>query len=189
MTRILAALAAGLMLVGILPRTHAQAQAVTNIDGVPIFCTDIRGLPVQTIARPGIGDVAIAREVPAPTGQPVPVIFVDPIRFAAFGIDTQTKLFVYAHECGHHVFGHQLAAFNINAEIQADCWGIKVGRDQGWFDLPTLQRLAIYFSGNPGDIWGHLPGPARTAHFAACFTDPLTAQAYAWAVINRQIPF
>ena len=167
----------------------APAFAAITIDGFPVFCVAANGAPVQEIARSGFGDVARASMMLGPMGQPVPIIMMDPMIMAQYGPDTQARLFVYAHECGHHALGHILRGNGPYNEMQADCWGIKVGRDQGWFNLPALQRLGFYFMNNPGDAWGHLPGPQRVANFQRCFTEPISAQQYQQGVLSGQIRY
>jgi hypothetical protein len=160
---------------------QTEASAATSINGVPVFCVALNGAPVQEITQPGLGDAARA----SMNGM-MPIILLDPNVLMSFGLDTQARLFIYAHECGHHALGHLLFPFSQYNEMQADCWGIKIGRDQGWFDVAALQREGQYFLSNPGDPWGHLPGPARVANFVRCFNDPMTAQQYQMAVVQAR---
>ncbi len=75
------------------------------------------------------------------------------------------QVFVYAHECAHH-----LPAIGSN-ESAADCWAIKLGRNQGWINLPGLRTIQAYFQNNQGD-WTHLPGQLRIRQMQACFATP-----------------
>ena len=73
------------------------------------------------------------------------------------------QIFVYMHECGHQVVGSNEAA--------ADCWAIKVGRDQGWLPPAATGLLVQAFGNSPGD-WTHAPGPYRIQQMAACYNNP-----------------
>lgn len=115
------------------------------IGGVAVSCA---GVP--TYVDDQIGDIAIA--VPGAIvlhpglGQWPPVV----------------QVFVYAHECAHHLPG-----IGPN-ENDADCWAIKLGRDQGWIDFDGLRLIQAYFANNPGN-WTHLPGPLRVQQMQSCF--------------------
>ncbi len=75
------------------------------------------------------------------------------------------QVFVYTHECAH-----QLPAIGSN-ENAADCWAIKLGRNQGWINPASLGVIQSYFLNNPGN-WTHLPGPLRVQQMQACFMTP-----------------
>ena len=137
--------------------------AQTNIAGFPVHCTDIRGIPVVTFQDSTMNDVGKAHIAPNGT----PIIFLNPIILG--NLPPVVQLFWYAHECGHHVFGHMLRPPNISNEIEADCWAIRTGRDQNWFRQHDLDVMYGYFINIPGSPWGHLPGPQRLENFAYCF--------------------
>ena len=44
----------------------------------------------------------------------------------------ETKLFVYSHECGHHLFGE--------SEVAADCYAAMRGRQEGWLTEKRLDK-------------------------------------------------
>ena len=73
---------------------------------------------------------------------------------------TVLKMFVYAHECGHAVVGAD--------EVAADCWAIRLGRDQGWFPPQAFNLLMQMFAGNPGSL-RHPPGHARVQNMLQCY--------------------
>lgn len=92
-----------------------------------------------------------------------PAILLNPMYF--FELPTQVKIFVYAHECGHSVIGAN--------ESAADCFAVKLGRDEGWLDHQGLQFSLQYLSTSIGDRWtGHLPGPLRVQNALQCFFQP-----------------
>ncbi len=128
------------------------APGTFSVGPYPVACG-----PVWTVVTPGVGD--IARVLPAMGGLP-PRILIDP---SFYGLPVPVQLFVYAHECGHHVVG-----LNENA---ADCWAAKLGRQQGWFTRVTMDFLTMTFQWNPGD-WTHAPGPVRLQNIAACWKSP-----------------
>ena len=124
----------------------ASAQALGPypvIAGLQVQCG---GVP--TFVQP-IPDIAMARPG---------VIVLNPKLFELPG---SLKLFVYAHECAHHLLG--------NNEANADCWAIRTGRQQGWFKPSDISYLIQYFGNSPGD-WTHAPGPYRIANMMACFS-------------------
>ncbi|HEY0837308.1 MAG TPA: hypothetical protein VGE72_25570 [Azospirillum sp.] len=124
-----------------------------GIDGIPVGCG-----PVFTEVHASLPDIALA--VPAGMGAP-PRILINGPMFAS--LPTGVKLFIYAHECFHHITGPSEAA--------ADCYAVKLGRNQGALSLPVLQQIcqAVFFS--PGD-WTHFPGPVRCQQMLACYHTP-----------------
>ena len=44
----------------------------------------------------------------------------------------ETQMFVYTHECGHHLFGE--------SEVVADCYAAMRGRREGWMTEKRLDR-------------------------------------------------
>jgi hypothetical protein len=62
------------------------------------------------------------------------------------------KMWTYAHECGHHLYGSD--------ENTADAFATKLGRDQGWLSPWDINQICQGLWLSPGD-WTHLPGPAR----------------------------
>ena len=68
--------------------------------------------------------------------------------------------FLFAHECAHFL--------GIMDEQEADRWAIRIGRDQGWINLLTVQQICQAFYFSPGD-WTHFPGPLRCANMVDTF--------------------
>lgn len=123
------------------------------IGGESVGCRNTAG-PVVTIERPGLRDVAMAQYAGA--GQPAAILLNPAVR----SLPAPLALFIYGHECGHHVVGPN--------EAQSDCWAIQTGRRQGWFTESDISYLQTYFGKNPGD-WTHAPGPQRVANLIDCF--------------------
>src|SRR5262249_23479121 len=88
-------------------------------------------------------------------------IFLNPVVLQQ--LPTNLKLFWAAHECGHFFAGAN--------EVAADCWAIRIGRDQGWFPPQAFQMMVVMFQNNPGDLV-HPSGPARVQAMMQCYTTP-----------------
>lgn len=141
----------------------STGKSQTMIAGVPVNCVDAFGVPVATIPAPQLGDVGMARI----ESNGVRVIYLNP--FILNNLPPSVQLFWYAHECAHHALGHTYGFNQFSREIEADCWAIRTGRDQGWITLNVIGVMSPYFIANPGSPWGHLPGPQRVQNFANCY--------------------
>lgn len=75
-------------------------------------------------------------------------------------LPTPVQLYIYAHECGHLIYGPK--------EIQADCYAIKRGRREGWLNRDGLEDICAFFQDHPGD-YAHPPGPERCQIMTRCF--------------------
>lgn len=148
------------------PRVAAQQPpgGRTFVAGVSLGCADFRGRPVQTYESSGLGDVARSELY----GR-IPVITVDKEVMAS--LSGKLQIFFYLHECAHHVLGHMYAP-EANSENEADCWSIKTGRDQSYFNLDDVMAFASRITASPGSARGHLPGPERMAYLLECFDKP-----------------
>ena len=109
-----------------LAATMAQASRVhlgpnPTIGGVRVSC-----MGVSTWLDDEINDIAIA--VPG-------AIVLSP---ALGNWPPVVQVFVYAHECAHHI-----PAIGSN-ENAADCWAIKLGRNQGWINFQGLRVIQAY---------------------------------------------
>ncbi len=136
------------MLLGIAALDDAKAQVYPPgqfaLDGVPVVCGNM-----LTVVTPNIPDVAMNN------GQ---AILLNPMVMG--GLPTVLKLYWYAHECGHSFVGAD--------EVQADCWAIQTGRDQGWFPPQAFALLMQMFRNNPGDL-RHPSGPDRVQYMLQCY--------------------
>jgi hypothetical protein len=118
------------------------------IGGVPVSC-----MGVPTWVDDQIPDIAMA----------VPGAIVLHPQLGSW--PPVVQIFVYAHECAHHV-----PAIGSN-ENAADCWAIKLGRNQGWINPASIGVIQAYFVTSPGN-WTHLPGPLRVQQMQGCFFLP-----------------
>ena len=85
-------------------------------------------------------------------------IILNPVKLAT--LPKQVRLWVYAHECGHQIYGAR--------ETRADCYAVQRGRREGWLEQSGLNQICAFLRDHPGD-WVHPPGPKRCAAMAQCF--------------------
>ena len=78
------------------------------------------------------------------------------------------RLFVFHHECGHHNVG--------SSEIGADCWAVKQGFSQGWFDQLAIEQVCRSFGDVPSSAT-HPSGARRCASLRQCFANVTAAAA------------
>lgn len=127
------------------------------IAGVPLRCVSYYGEPVRIYMTRGLNNVGIATRVQS--GQPI--IVMNPDVLARFS--PLVQVWWFAHECGHHALGPY------NSESNADCWGVRVLRDQGFIrSRYDLQAFVRDLSSLPGSSVGHLPGPQRAQNVINC---------------------
>ena len=134
------------------------------VAGVTIGCADFRGRPVQTYETSGLGDVARSTLY----GR-IPVITLDKEVMAS--LSGKLQIFFYLHECAHHALGHMFAP-QPESESEADCWSIKTGRDQSYFNRADVLAFTNRIMASPGSVHGHLPGRERMAFLLECFEKP-----------------
>ena len=112
------------------------------IAGTPMSCngvpTVVQHIPDLAMARPGW-------------------IILSP---GFFNQHPAVQRFVYAHECAHHVLGSN--------ESAADCWAMRLGRDQGWLSRRDAQTVANALRQTPGS-WTHPWGPVRAQQALGCY--------------------
>lgn len=70
------------------------------------------------------------------------------------------RWWVYAHECGHQIYGPR--------ELKADCYAVQRGRRKGWLEDAGLEQICIFLKDKPAD-WVHPPGPERCQKMRACY--------------------
>lgn len=76
------------------------------------------------------------------------------------GLSDAVRLYVYAHECGHQVYGPR--------EIRADCYAVERGKREGWLKEEGMEEVCSFITPHPGD-WIHPPGPKRCEIMRACY--------------------
>jgi hypothetical protein len=70
------------------------------------------------------------------------------------------RWWIYAHECGHQVYGP--------GELKADCYAVQRGRRKGWLDDAGMDQVCEFLKDKPAD-WVHPPGPERCEKMRACY--------------------
>ena len=70
------------------------------------------------------------------------------------------RLFVFSHECGHLVVG--------DSELDADCFGVKRGVQEGWLDRKGLRQVCNSFEGAP-ETETHPSAARRCRNLDRCF--------------------
>jgi hypothetical protein len=115
-----------------------------TLDGHRVECS---GRP--TLLDPGLNDYAATYPK---------FIIVNPTLMAK--VATPVKLWIYAHECGHHHVGKD--------EAKADCYGIKRGRREGWLDAKGLGQICAFIQPGRADS-AHFSGPERCAAMRQCY--------------------
>jgi hypothetical protein len=144
--------------------TSASAQVPpTVLAGLPVACISATGQPVVSVFQP-LNDIARAS-----TANGTPIILLNPQITALPG---PVQWFVYAHECMHHQLGHALGNMSLSMEVDADCGGMKLVRNQGLVTAQTLGIVTSYYQNNPGLPPLYPPGPQRVARMIACFNSP-----------------
>jgi hypothetical protein len=148
-------------------RASAQVVATPRVGGMVASCVDALGATVYTFFSPGLNDVAAAT-----VSNGTRFIIINPSGMAA--LPPLLQVFVYAHECAHHLNGDVLAEaylkeVNFEREKDADKVAIRILRDRLNVSLSQATSIANFFSGNPPIFPFYLPGPERASWILACY--------------------
>ena len=76
------------------------------------------------------------------------------------GLSEAVRLYVYAHECGHQIYGSR--------ETRADCYAVERGKREGWLTRTGMTEICSFLEDKPGDLV-HPPGPRRCQVMTKCF--------------------
>lgn len=85
-------------------------------------------------------------------------IILNPVKLEQ--LPEAVRWWIYAHECGHQVYGP--------GELKADCYAVQRGRRKGWLDDAGMNQVCEFLKDKPAD-WVHPPGPERCAKMRACY--------------------
>jgi hypothetical protein len=124
------------------------------IDGHPMMCGK-----AATILDPGLNDYAASYPRFVILNQPL----LDKVAPAV-------KLWIFSHECGH--------VSGIRDESQADCFGVRRGRREGWLTPSGLDQVCAFISGGQPDAM-HFSGPDRCAIMRQCYAQDSTNAVHA----------
>lgn len=86
------------------------------------------------------------------------IIILNPTKLE--GLSEAARLYVYAHECGHQLFGPK--------ETRADCYAVERGKRDGWLNRSGMTEVCAFLAPHPGD-WVHPPGIKRCEIMTKCF--------------------
>ncbi len=89
----------------------------------------------------------------------------------------ETKLFVYAHECGHHIMGQ--------SEVVADCYASMRGRQEGWLTEKRLDRVCRNRYIGHKSSRRYPPGTLRCRIQRYCFAAAANTRNLSPANVNR----
>lgn len=78
------------------------------------------------------------------------------------GLPAAVRLYVYAHECGHRIYGQH--------ETGADCYAVRRGVSEGWLDREGINAICEFIIPHPSDDV-HPPGRVRCREMRACFDE------------------
>jgi len=128
------------------PPVTLQADGTLQIDGRSLRCGNVRNALDRRLPNLGIS-------VPASR-----LLVINPSLLAR---ESKTvRLFVFNHECGHHHVGA--------SELNADCWAVHRGVQEGWLDKTGLGEVCRSFGGAPPTPT-HPSGARRCTNLDRCF--------------------
>lgn len=145
------------------PSAHPFAKQIKSLGS----CNDRFGRQIPVVVEFDLGDVAIAQTSRKPS---LRLIKVDPREMSRYS--PLFRLWVHAHECGHHALGHGYTPMEPRlAEQQADCWATRALDRLGLMTPENLRRIQVQLANSGGGNRTHLPGPLRARNLAACLGD------------------
>jgi hypothetical protein len=128
------------------PPVSLQSDGTLQIDGRTLKCGNVRNALDRRLPNLGIS-------IPANR-----LLVINPMLLAR---ESKTvRLFVFNHECGHHHVGA--------SELNADCWAVRRGVEEGWLDKVGLGEVCQSFRGAPATPT-HPSGPRRCSNLDRCF--------------------
>jgi hypothetical protein len=144
-----------------------QPTLTPVIGGIVVRCTDATGSPVYTVWAQ-VPDAAQS-SIEGPVA--MRLIKLNP---SVSRRPHLMQLFIYAHECGHHISGDIVAGVffnhdNPDREMNADRIGIRLLRDEFQITLAQARALAQTFVNNPPIPPYYLPGPQRAQWIVDCY--------------------
>lgn len=134
---------------------------------VPSACTAPDGQPVETVVK---NDMVWAGMATREGSRPV--IYWSPHNVAS--ASQATRIFIYLHECAHHMLGHTWQGESPRAEREADCWAMTLMVESGMAKERHIQLIAHELKRRQGDDM-HLGGDALIRSLKQCLrarTDP-----------------
>jgi hypothetical protein len=137
--------------------------------GTNIFpdCVDSKGVAVRWEESSKINDVAQAiwdkKKRPLVEYNPAKMRFLREV----------SRLFFYAHECGHHALGHLYGGIQgTDKEQQADCWAVHRLKQDDKLQEGDLEAIQMDLSKIARLDENHAAGVRRAGNLKWCLTDP-----------------
>lgn len=149
--------------------------AVALHAGTAAACVDFRGIKVTEVADYNLRDAAVADVLP--NGQPI--ILYQPRLKAS--ISEQTKWFIYAHECAHHVLAHTTEDAHAVNEQEADCWAINLLYKIGILSERDIKIVQAELAATGRADATHLSGAERARNLESCLVPNRRAELLAMA--------
>jgi hypothetical protein len=128
------------------PPVALQADGSLQIAGRSLKCGSVRNALDARLPNLGIS-------VPASK-----LLVINPALLARQS--TTVRLFVFHHECGHHHVGA--------SELNADCWAVHRGVEDGWLSRTGLVEVCKSFGGAPATST-HPSGARRCSNLDRCY--------------------
>lgn len=147
----------------------AAAQAPFNA------CVDRQGRPIRSVTETSMGWAGAAT-----VRNDEPLILWN--SNAMKGVPEIDQLFIYLHECGHHVLGHVYDyGDGSKKEVEADCWAIQLMADGGMVNGTGVDAVERGRKRVQGD-YTHLGGEAAVMSLRECLNIRTSAAAWALAI-------
>ena len=99
------------------------------------------------------------------------------------GRSRTTQIFVYLHECGHHLLGHVWKPNGAKWEQEADCWAVQLMSEGGMIAARHLRVLEQELSRTRGDAI-HLGGEKLLEALRGCLAIKTDRRAWAAALAS-----
>ncbi len=146
---------------GLLAVANAQGTPEVQIGSVMASCKDSKGNVVMNHVAPTATGAVAGMDGAGP------VITVDP----AFAEPAKWHfhVFVYLHECGHHVLGHApgTSVQTRDRELAADCYAARMSKSTGWLNESDF-AVAMSQIAAPANAPADPPGSLRMVNALAC---------------------
>lgn len=152
----------------------ALAAGPLAAQSVPSACTAPDGQPVQTVVRNDMIWAGLATRVGGK-----PIIYWNQHSMA--GTSQATRLFVYLHECGHHMLGHIWQQDSRRSEHEADCWAMTLMVESGMTRQRHIEAIVRELKRTEGDDV-HLGGDALIRSLNQCIRDRTDPDVWAAAL-------
>lgn len=138
-------------------------------------CVDREGRPIRSVTETNMGWAGVAT---VQNDEPLILWNSDAMK----GVPEIDQLFIYLHECGHHVLGHVYEhGDGSKKEVEADCWAIQLMADGGMVNGTGVDAVERGRKRVQGDDT-HLGGEAAVMSLRECLDIRTSAAAWSLAL-------